>query len=77
MESAARPCLDGLPRQVHMTFLSQAEPRPLVKRMASCGRNREEKETVWNGVLLFGRRRLCKGRGARVCAHTGQLVLRV
>lgn len=41
MESAAHPCLDSLQRQVHMTFLSQAEPSccDLVKCVTSCGGN--------------------------------------
>ncbi len=74
MESAAHPCLGGPQRQVHMTFLSQAEPSccDLVERVTSCG-----KEMVWKRHASVWQEGVCAKRGVivRTHTHTGQLVL--
>lgn len=73
MESAAHPCLDSLHRQVHMTFLSQAEPSccDLVKCVTSCGRNCVEnvKRNGWeqHATVLAGG--LVQKRSDRAYTH--------
>lgn len=73
MESEARPCLDALQRQVHMTFGSQAEPGccALVKCVTSRGRNWDgnAKRNVLERHASVWQERLCK-RGATMSTHT-------
>lgn len=74
MESAAPPCLDGLQRQVHMTFQSQAAVTwwivwPLVEERNWAGNVKKRKRNSveqYASVWLEGR---CKRR-VTVCTNT-------